>query len=146
MNPQAFPMLRQGTNLGFHTVTNPGTVMQNHARKSRRGQRYQLQQKSDGDCIFTGTKLLVFDALPRKEKFNQDHLLAAIASELSKENSNSKRRGKKKELIVHMDNSKCHNGRRPKSILPEKRTRTIYFIPNICHCVTFGSSVLPKSN
>jgi hypothetical protein len=34
MNPQASPVLRQGMNLGFHIVTNTGTVLQNHGKKS----------------------------------------------------------------------------------------------------------------
>jgi hypothetical protein len=47
-------------------------------------------------AFFTGTKLLLLDGLPREEKFNQDYLLAATVPELSKENSNSKRRADKK--------------------------------------------------
>jgi hypothetical protein len=58
----------------------------------------------------TGTKLLVLDVFPLKQKFNQDHFLTAIVPELSKENSNAKQRVDKKQLVVHMDNSMCHNG------------------------------------
>jgi hypothetical protein len=58
-------------------------------------------------------------------EFNQDHFLAAIAPELAKENSNSKRRVDKKELIVHMNNSMCHNGREIQEYLAIKTmTRT----------------------
>jgi hypothetical protein len=39
--------------------------------------------------FFTGAKLLVLDVFHREEKFNQNHFLAAIAPELSKENSNT---------------------------------------------------------
>jgi predicted metalloprotease with PDZ domain len=60
--------------------------------------------------FFTGTKLLVLDVLLREQKFNQDLFLTAIAPELFKENSNAKRRVEKKQLVVHMDNSMCHNG------------------------------------
>jgi hypothetical protein len=44
-------------------------------------------------------------------EFNQDHFRAAIAPELSKENSNSKRIVDKSELIEHTDNSVCNNWR-----------------------------------
>jgi hypothetical protein len=46
--------------------------------------------------IFTETKLLALNVLSSEEKFNQDCFLAAIAPELSKENSNSKQRVDKK--------------------------------------------------
>jgi hypothetical protein len=60
--------------------------------------------------FFTGTKLLAGNVLPREQKFNRDHFLTAIAPEISKENSNTKRRVDKKQLVIHMDNSMCHNG------------------------------------
>jgi hypothetical protein len=44
-------------------------------------------------------------------EFNQDHFLADITPELPKANSNSKRIVATKELIMHIDNSMCHNGR-----------------------------------
>jgi hypothetical protein len=69
--------------------------------------RYQSTQ-----LFFTGTKLLVLDVLPREEKFNQNHFLAVIAAELSKENSDAKRRIDKKQLVVHMDKSMRHNRRK----------------------------------
>jgi hypothetical protein len=59
---------------------------------------------------FPWNRLLALDVLGRQEKFNQDRFFTTIAPELSKENSNSKRRVDKKELIVHMDNSMCHSG------------------------------------
>jgi hypothetical protein len=62
--------------------------------------------------FFTGTKLLVLDVLPREQKFNQNYFLTAIAPELSKENSNAKRRVHKERLVVHMDNYMCYNGRK----------------------------------
>jgi hypothetical protein len=99
---------------------NPRIVMQNRARKSRQGQRQQLQ-KSDGGYIFPETKLLVLDALSREEKLSQDNFLAVIAPELRKENSNSKRRIDKNELIVHMDNSRCHNERKMHEYFARKK-------------------------
>jgi histone-lysine N-methyltransferase SETMAR len=62
--------------------------------------------------FFTATKLLVLDVLPRGNKFNQDYFLTIIAPELSRENTNSKRRVGNKPLLVHMDNSMCHNARK----------------------------------
>jgi histone-lysine N-methyltransferase SETMAR len=70
--------------------------------------------------FFTGAKLLVLDMLPRDQKFNQDHFLAAIAPHLSSENSNARRRVDKKELLVHMDNSMCHNGRKIREYFARK--------------------------
>jgi hypothetical protein len=37
--------------------------------------------------FFHGTKLLVLDLPPREQTFNQDHFLAMIGPELSKENT-----------------------------------------------------------
>jgi hypothetical protein len=71
--------------------------------------------------FFTETKLLVFDVLPHEQKFNQDHFLTAIARELSKENSNAKRRVDMKQLVVHMDNSMCHNGRKIQDYFTQKK-------------------------
>lgn len=59
--------------------------------------------------FFTGTKLLVLGIVSREEKFNQNHFLAVIAPELSKENSDAKRRIDTKQLVVHMDKSMRHN-------------------------------------
>jgi hypothetical protein len=46
--------------------------------------------------FFTGTKLSALGVLPREAEFNQNLFLAAVAPELSKENSNSERRLTKK--------------------------------------------------
>jgi hypothetical protein len=81
--------------------------------------------------FFTGTKLLVLDVLSWEEKFNQDHCLAAIAPELSKENSNSKRRVDKNGLIVHMGNSVYYHRRKIQAYCARKgwRESPIQFIP-----------------
>jgi hypothetical protein len=71
--------------------------------------------------FFTGTKRLIVYILRLKKKFNQNHFLTSIAPELSKDNSNSKRTVGKKELIVHMDNSMCHNGRKVQEYFAIKR-------------------------
>jgi hypothetical protein len=98
--------------------------------------------------FFTETKLLVLDVLPNEEKFNRDPFLAAITPELLKENSNAKCEVTKKELMVHMTNSMCDDERQIQEYFGRKEmTRTpIQFIPQICHRVTSGSSVMPKSN
>jgi hypothetical protein len=54
-------------------------------------------------------------------EFNSDHFLAARAPELSKDNSNSKREVTKEELIMHMDNSMCDNGRRIKGYVTRRK-------------------------
>jgi hypothetical protein len=58
-----------------------------------------------GTMIGPGDRSRIF-----RMEFDHDHFLAAIAPELSKENSNSKPKVDRKELIVHIDNSMCHNG------------------------------------
>jgi hypothetical protein len=45
-------------------------------------------------------------------KIHQAHFLVMIAPELSKENTNTKRRVGKNEPTGHIDNSFCHNGRK----------------------------------
>jgi hypothetical protein len=63
-------------------------------------------------------------------ELNQNHFLATIARELSNENSNSKRKVDKKQ-IVHIDSSMCHNGRKFQEYFAGREmTRTsIQFIP-----------------
>jgi hypothetical protein len=97
--------------------------------------------------FFTGTKPLILYVLPHEEKFNQNHFLAAIAPELSKENSNSKQRVDKKQLIAHMDNSMCHNGRKIREYFARKKGRELptQFTPQISHCVTSGSSAMQRN-
>jgi hypothetical protein len=81
-------------------------------------------QKSCDNHIFTGTKLLVFSALPRQQKLNQDHFLAMIAPELPKENTNAKPGVNKKPLVVHIGSSICHDGRKsPENFARQTITR-----------------------
>jgi hypothetical protein len=82
--------------------------------------------------FFIGTKLLVLDVLPHKQKFNQNHFLAMIAPELSKQNPNAKGRIGKNQLMdtstspyAIMDaNSRVfcpeNNGESPSSSLPTR--------------------------
>jgi hypothetical protein len=51
-----------------------------------------VPQKRYDNQFVPGTKFLVLDVLSREQKFNQGHLLAMIAPELSKENTNGKQR------------------------------------------------------
>jgi hypothetical protein len=62
---------------------------------------------------------------------------AAIAPELSKKSSNSKRRVDEKELSVHMDNSMCHNGRKIQEYFARKKmTKTLHSVhsPDLSPC------------
>jgi transposase len=75
-----------------------------------------------------------------EEKFSQKHFFfpfAAIAPELSKENSNTKPRVDKKQLIVHMNNSMCHNGRKIQEYFARKEmTRAPHpvYSPDLSPC------------
>jgi hypothetical protein len=77
------------------------------AAKSKDNNYYK---KSYGNHLFTGTILPGLDVPFREQKSSQDHFLAIIAPELSKENPTAKRRVRKNQLVVHMDNSVCHHG------------------------------------
>jgi hypothetical protein len=125
VNPQAFSMLQQGMNFGVHIVTNPGTVIQNHARSPAKDKDNNYNKRDTVTLFVTGTKLLVLYVRPRKEKFSQNHFLAAFITELSQENSNSKRRVDKKELILHMDNAMCYNGREIRECFARKKMMRI---------------------
>jgi hypothetical protein len=148
MNPQAFPMLRQGMNLGFHIITIHALLCKITRGNPANDKDNNCNKKALVTIFFTGTKLLVFGVLPREEKFNQYYFLAVIAPELLKKNSNSKRKVGKKEPIVHMDNSTCHYGCKIREYFARKKMVRIpiQFIPQIGHCVTSGSAVMPKSN
>jgi hypothetical protein len=87
--------------------------------------------------FFTGTKLLALDFFPREEKCNQNHCPAVMAPELSKEESNAKRRVDKKQLVVHIDNSICHNGRKIQEYFARKKmTRAPHpvYSPDLSPC------------
>jgi hypothetical protein len=77
--------------------------------------------------FFIGTNLLALDVLLHQQKFNQNHFLGMIAPELSKRNPNAKRRVGKNQLVVHIDNSMCHNGRRIREYFARK---TIVRVPH----------------
>jgi hypothetical protein len=62
--------------------------------------------------FFTGTKLLVLNVLPRERKFTHNHFPPIIAPELSKKNTNAKRRVGKSKLAGHRNNPMCHNWRK----------------------------------
>jgi hypothetical protein len=79
-------------------------------------QAYSLSQAKRWICQFKDRDLSSEDDDRSGRPFsdirmesNQNYFLAPTAPELSKENSISKRRVDKKELIVHMDNSISHN-------------------------------------
>jgi hypothetical protein len=86
-------MLLQGMNLGQSTHC--------YAKSREEVPPRTKTTSSTGRTVATifvaGTKLLILDVLPREETFNQNHFLAAIASELSKEK---------------LDNSLYYNGRK----------------------------------
>jgi hypothetical protein len=87
--------------------------------------------------FFIGLKLLIFDILPRECKFNQDSFLAFIAPELSNENAIAKRRLDSEQLVVHMDNSMCHNGGKiQQDFAREKMTRLRHPVdsPDLSRC------------
>jgi hypothetical protein len=86
--------------------------------------------------FFTGTKLLVLAVLPREEKFNQNHFLATITPELLKENSNFKRKVRKKELIMHMNNFVYHHGRKIREYFPRRNNENPHpvYSPDLLPC------------
>jgi hypothetical protein len=48
---------------------------------------------------------------------------------------------------VHIENFMCHGRKIWEYFAREKTTRTpMQFIPQVCHRVTSGSSIMPKSN
>jgi histone-lysine N-methyltransferase SETMAR len=61
--------------------------------------------------FFTGTRLLVVDALPKGRKYNQEYFIEYILPLLSRQKSLNRRQKPPLDFIVHMDNSMCHNGR-----------------------------------
>jgi hypothetical protein len=78
-------------------------------------------KNSDGNHIFTGTKLFVFDVLPREKKFNQGPFLVMISPELSKRNTNSRRRVGKNQLVVQIIGSCAIIGTKFESVLLGKK-------------------------
>jgi hypothetical protein len=103
-----FSHVATGDESWFSYRYDPRTVLQNRATKSRQGKYNNYNIRALVTIFFPETKRFVLGILPREEKFNPAHFLTVIAPELSKENSNSKPRVGKKELIVHIENFMCH--------------------------------------
>jgi hypothetical protein len=66
-NPRDFGILRQEMNLGPHIMNNPLTITPNLTWKCRQERKQQLFQKSYGNVIIIGAKLLAFAILPRNK-------------------------------------------------------------------------------
>jgi hypothetical protein len=66
--------------------------------------------KSMGTILFTWTRLLVMNSLPKRTKFNQDYFVDAVLPDLYSENAQIVRRKVLPSSSVHIDNSMCHKG------------------------------------
>jgi hypothetical protein len=60
--------------------------------------------------FFTFCKLLVLNALPQRQKYNQDYFGQKKIPELQSERFRFARQKTLVEFAAHMDNSICHNG------------------------------------
>jgi hypothetical protein len=104
-------MLPSEGNLGFHIVSSPFIVTAYPASSDAKNEDNNCYAKSYVTILFSGTKPLALGVLAREQKFSQDHFMAMTALELSKENTNAKRRVGKHQLVKHIHSSECHNGR-----------------------------------
>jgi hypothetical protein len=84
--------------------------------------------------VFTGTKLLVLDALPPEQKFNQNHFLAMNVPKSLKGNTNVKRRVGHSQLVVHMNNFVCHTWRKIREYFARK---TVMKVPHPVYSPTY---------
>jgi hypothetical protein len=94
-----------------------------------------------------GTKLPILAVLPREQKSNQGHFLAMIASELSNENMNAKRRVPKNQLVMHMDKSMYCTDRKIRRYFAKKtmiRVPHPVYSPDLSPC-DFGSSAMQRN-
>jgi hypothetical protein len=98
--------------------TEPSSVLGEQAYSLSQAKRWIRRFKdsniscNENDDIFRSTQIFGPRWTSREEKSNQDHFLAAITPELSRDSSNSKRRFDKKEQTEQTDNSMCHNWRK----------------------------------
>lgn len=87
--------------------------------------------------FFTGTELLVCDCLPKREKYNGEYFTTNILPQLSQEKSRRARRKPKQKLLIHMDNSRCHNNQKVTNYLESNHMERIPhppYSPDISPC------------
>jgi hypothetical protein len=116
-------MLPSEMNLGFHIVASPFIIMAYPTSSDAKNEYNNCYAKSHVTILFSGTKPLVLGVLAREQKFSQDHFLAMTALELSKENTNAKRRVGKHQPVKHMHSSECHNGRKIREDFARKKDK-----------------------
>jgi hypothetical protein len=61
--------------------------------------------------FFTATRLIVLNSLPQDQSFTQDYFISEIIPAFTKEKLRFRRHHPGMTFSVHMDNSRCHNGR-----------------------------------
>jgi hypothetical protein len=90
----------------------------------------------DDDYIFHSDQTFGLQCISPRKEIQTELFTAVIAPELSKENSNYKRRVDKTELIAHMDNSMCHNGRKIQEYFARKNDENPHpvYSPDLLPC------------
>jgi hypothetical protein len=61
--------------------------------------------------FFTATRLIVLDSLTQGQSFTQDYVVSEIVPTFTQEKLRFRRHHPGVTFSVHMDNSRCHNGR-----------------------------------
>jgi hypothetical protein len=61
--------------------------------------------------FFTATRVIALDSLPQGQSFAQDYFISEIVLAFTKEKLRFRRHHPRVTLSVHIDNSRCHNGR-----------------------------------
>jgi hypothetical protein len=77
--------------------------------------------------LIAGTRLLVFDAVPKGRKSNQQYVTECMMPLLSAQESRNRREKPTVYLIIHMANSMCHNGHQ---ITEKMQSETIQRAPH----------------
>jgi hypothetical protein len=112
MNSHDFRMLPSEMNLDSHRVSNPLPVAQHPVWKCHQNENNSCYRSSDGNQIFRRNETPGPGYSSPRTEIQSEPSSGYDVSELSKENTNAKQRVGNNQLVVHIDKSMCHNGRK----------------------------------
>lgn len=86
---------------------------------------------------FSGDRLICIDALPKGIKFNQEYFITNILDEICQFIHHGDHNIRIKQFILHMDNSRIHNGSKTSEFLSDHRLKRVdhpAYSPDLSPC------------
>jgi hypothetical protein len=110
---------------------------------------HEIQAKKTMITVFfTPTRLLVLGALPYGQKFTQGYLITDVLPMLHEENVRFCRKYSDGSFSHHLDNSRCHNGKKITAEIEHRRfARALHshYAPNLNLCDFWNFGLMKQS-